>query len=137
MAAGEYNFNNPTDPANAQAVAQSAATLSRDLSNDTWQTGLTLNGFAGELLAGPVGWAAGIEYADTRYKDIYDSYREAGNVIGSAGNTAFGDRDRWAAFGEVLFSLTNTLELTLAGRYDDYSDFGDLAADRPPLPWNR
>jgi iron complex outermembrane recepter protein len=124
VARGLYDFNNPTNPANAGAVGLSAATITRDLRNDTWQSGLTLSGFAFDMPAGPMGWAAGIEYADTRYRDIYDSYREANNVIGSAGNTASGERDRFAAFGEVLIPLLDTLEMTIAARYDDYSDFG-------------
>ncbi len=119
VAQGVYDFNNPANPANADAVTASSATLTRDLRNDTWQSGLTLSGFAGRI-----GWAGGVEYADTRYQDIYDSQREAGNVIGSAGNTASGTRDRWAVFGEVLIPLIDTLEMTIAARYDDYSDFG-------------
>ena len=121
---GLYDFNNPAAPGNAEAVTFSAATLSRDLSVKTWQTNLTLSGFAGSMPAGEIGWAAGIEYEDTRYTDIYDSAREAGNVIGSAGNTARGERDRVAVFGEVLLPLHETVELTFAGRFDDYSDFG-------------
>lgn len=116
---GLYDFNDPANPNNADAVNLSAATITRDLRNDTWQTGLTLNGFFGDI-----GWAAGAEYADTRYQDIYDSFREANNVIGSAGNTAAGERDRWAIFGEILVPLLDNLEMTVAARYDDYSDFG-------------
>ncbi len=124
VARGAYDFNDPLSPDNADAIAQSAHTTSRDLSVKTWQTNLTLSGFAGNLPAGEMGWAAGVEYEDTRYTDIYDAAREAGNVLGSAGNTARGDRDRWALFGELMLPLHEMVELTFAGRFDDYSDFG-------------
>ena len=125
VASGEYDFNNPTNPDNAAAVLESKATLSRNLTNKTWQTGITFSGDAFEMPAGMIGWAAGLEYEDVRYTDIYDAGREANNVLGSAGNSASGDRDRWAAFGEVLVPLLDTLELSIAARVDDYSDFGD------------
>jgi len=125
VADGVYDFNNPTNPANAQAVLQSKATISRNLSNKTWQTGVTFSGDAFDMPAGVVGWAAGLEYEDVRYTDIYDAGREAANVLGSAGNSASGARDRWAVFGEALFPLLDTLELSVAARLDDYSDFGD------------
>ena len=125
VADGDYNFINPTDPTNADAVTASKAQIGRDLTNKTWQTGVTFSGDAFDMPAGVVGWAAGLEYEDVRYTDIYDPGREAENVLGSAGNTSQGERDRWAVFGEVLVPLLDTLELSVAARLDDYSDFGD------------
>ncbi len=135
VADGDYNFLNPTDPSNEQAVLQSKATISRNLSQKVWQTGITFSGDAFDVPAGVVGWAAGAEYEDTRYTDIYDAGREAGNVLGSAGNTASGSRDRWAIFAEALVPLTDTLELSLAARVDDYSDFGDAFSPQIALRW--
>ena len=49
---------------------------------------------------------------------------------GSAGNSAAGDRDVTAVFFEALFPFMDNLEVNLAGRYDDYSDFGDNFAPK-------
>ena len=125
VADGSYNFVNPLDPTNAGAIQQSAATLLRDIRAEETSVGLTVDGMAFELPAGAIGWAAGLERASTEYQDQYDNFREAGNVIGSAGNSAAGDRSRWAAFGEIQIPILDNMEGGVAVRYDDYDDFGD------------
>lgn len=124
VADGSYNFLNPTDPSNADAVRQSAATLLRDISTEYTAAGISFDGFAFDLPAGQIGWAAGAEIASEEYQDQYDNLREAGNVLGSAGNSSAGDRSRWAVFGEFSVPVTDNFEITGAGRYDDYDDFG-------------
>ena len=123
---GDYNITNPLsqDPKHLAAVGRMAASLHRDLVTDYTAAGVHMNGFAFELPAGQIGWAAGMETASESYKDDYDSYREAGNVLGSAGNSATGDRSRWAAFAEVSVPVFEQLEVHVAGRYDSYDDFG-------------
>ena len=75
-----------------------------------------------------MGWAVGGEVAKEEYRDQYDSYREAGNVIGSAGNSAAGNRDRSALFAEVSLPILDNFELNGAVRWDDYSDFGSAVS---------
>lgn len=133
IADGVYDFNNPTNPSNAGAVTASQATLSRKLSNKTWQTGATFSGDAFDLPAGVVGWAAGAEFEDVRYTDIYDAGREAENVLGSEGSSVQGDRYRWAVFAELLLPLDRSLDLSLAARFDDFSDFGNQRSHRAAL----
>lgn len=124
---GTYNLTNPLsrDPVNLAAVGRMAATLYRDILTDSTSAGITFDGFAWNLPAGPVGWAAGAETASEEYMDDYDSFREAGNILGSAGNSSSGDRSRWAAFGEVSIPALTNLELSVAGRFDSYDDFGE------------
>lgn len=121
---GAYDVVNPAAPSNAQAVLESSADLFRDLKTNYDQAAFSLTGNAFSLPGGSVGWAVGAEWAQEEYQDQYDSYREAGNVIGSAGNSAAGDRDRKAVFAELSFPILDNFEINLAGRYDDYSDFG-------------
>ena len=123
-ATGAYDVVNPTSPDNAAAVAASSATLTRDLDTKFNQIAGSLTGSAFDLPYGTVSWAVGAEWAEEEYNDNYDKLREAGNIIGSAGNSAAGDRDRKAAFAEVLVPLYQGLEIGAALRYDDYSDFG-------------
>ena len=51
------------------------------------------------------------------------------------GVSANGDRDRWAAYAELVFPLLDGLELQVAGRYDDYSDFGGTFNPKAGLRW--
>ena len=101
-----------------------AATLYRDILTDYTAAGVTLDGFGANLPAGQVGWAVGAEVASTEYLDDYDSFREAGNILGSAGNSASGSRSRWAGFGEISIPIFEGVEGTVAARYDSYDDFG-------------
>lgn len=121
---GEYDPTNPNDPANADAIAQSKATLTRDLSSEVTAFYGTLSGMT-DMAGIGLGWAAGLEQSSEDYQDLYDSYREAQNVIGSAGNSAAGTRERWAAFAEVEAYVLDNLDVNFAVRYDDYDDFGD------------
>ena len=127
-ASGAYDVVNPAAASNAAAVGLSSADLFRDLKTDFTQVGFSLTGNAFDLPGGSVGWAIGGELAREDYRDQYDSYREAGNVIGSAGNSASGDRQRDAFFVETSLPVIDDLEINLAARYDYFSDFGSNVA---------
>ena len=135
-ATGAYDVLDPLSPANADAVLASSATLTRDLDTQFNQVGITLSGFAFDLPAGQIGWAFGGEWAEEDYNDNYDRQREAGNVIGSAGNSAAGDRSRKAVYGEVLVPVAEGLELGAAVRWDDYNDFGSAVTPSINIRWN-
>jgi iron complex outermembrane receptor protein len=66
----------------------------------------------------------GAEYRKEEYSDIYDSLSEAGQVGGSAGNSAGGSRDVKSAYFEALVPILENLEMSVAGRFDKYSDYG-------------
>jgi len=119
---GAYNPLDPLNPANADAYGLMRHTTSRDIETDFTRVGGSLSFDAGELPAGPIGWAVGFEYNDQTFKDIYDPAREAQDVIGSAGNSTQGVRTNYAVFTEALLPLTDALELSVAARYDDYDD---------------
>ncbi|WP_439135269.1 TonB-dependent receptor plug domain-containing protein [Pseudomaricurvus sp.] len=85
-----------------------------------------------ELFEMPAGFAAaafGLEY---RKEDIEDT--PAGITVANdqtndpvwnfAGTSADYDRQSFSAFFEVMTPLAENLELTFAGRYDEYDDFG-------------
>ena len=135
-ATGAYDVLDPLSPANADAVLASSATLTRDLDTQFNQVGISFSGFAFDLPAGPVGWAVGGEWAEEDYNDNYDRQREAGNVIGSAGNSAAGDRARKAAYGELLVPVIEGLELGAALRWDDYNDFGSAVTPSVHVRFN-
>ena len=124
VATGAYDVLDPLSPANADAVLASSATLTRDLDTKLNQLAVSFSGSVFDLPAGQIGWAVGGEWAEEDYNDNYDAQREAGNVIGSAGNSAAGDRNRKAVYGELLVPVIEGLELSGALRWDDYNDFG-------------
>jgi len=139
-ASGAYDVVNPAAPSNAAAVALSSADVFRDIKTEYDQAGFSLTGNFGDLPGGSIGWALGGETAKESYQDLYDSYREAGNVIGTAGNSAAGDRKRSAFFAEVSLPLLENLEVNGAVRYDDYDDFGSntspsLSVRYEPFDW--
>ena len=76
-------------------------------------------------MAGGISQASiGVERREEVYSDKYDSQSAAGLVGGSSGSSAGGDRSVNAAFFEALLPATDDLEVSLAGRFDNYSDYG-------------
>lgn len=77
-----------------------------------------------ETDAGMITTFVGAEYRTEDYADQYDSLSEAGQVGGSSGSSATGNRSAKAVFFEALVPVIEDLEINIAGRYDDYSDYG-------------
>lgn len=80
-----------------------------------------------------VGFVTGFEYREDALNQTYDAQSAAGNVFGSAGAGTNGDRSYGAVYFESLIPLLESLNLTLAGRYDDYSDVGSKFSPRVSL----
>ncbi|QHS08770.1 TonB-dependent siderophore receptor [Sinimarinibacterium sp. NLF-5-8] len=87
----------------------------------------------GQLPGGAMQLAVGAETRDDTFSDIYDAASVAGIVGGSAGSSAAGHRSANAGFAEVLLPVLNNLEISAAGRYDDYSDFGSATTGKVSL----
>lgn len=123
ITAGRYNIYNPYS-GNPQGLGITA-TISRDMETSVKE----VYGTAGfDLFSLPGGNAAavvGAEYREEAYQDIYDPLSSGGQIVGSAGNSASGNRNVKAAYAEVLFPFFKSFEMSLAGRYDQYSDYGN------------
>ena len=85
--------------------------------------------------SGPLDWVVGFEYMSTDYSVLVDAQRESGNVMGSAGSSSGGYRDVRAWFAEFRLPLTDDLEINLAHRADDYSDFGSANNSKASIRW--
>lgn len=81
-----------------------------------------------EMPAGGVGFAAGIERAKEWFYNTSDSESINGNILAIGGSSGQGNRDYTAVYGEALVPVIEGLEVQIALRYDDYSDFGDNVA---------
>jgi iron complex outermembrane receptor protein len=77
----------------------------------------------------------GAEHREDEFFDNYDSLSEAGVVLGSAGNSSAGDRTASALFFEWLFPFTSTFDMTVAGRYDRYNDYGSDFSPKVSARW--
>ncbi|MEX2126100.1 MAG: TonB-dependent receptor [Woeseia sp.] len=96
------------------------------------------NGQLFELASGPVGVAAGLEYREESLK---------GRTIDDGSVVAGIDRGREisAVYAELFVPLVSPktgrpgmerLELSIAGRYSDYSDFGDNVSPKVGVVWS-
>jgi iron complex outermembrane receptor protein len=94
---------------------------------------------SGELFefgAGSVKMAAGVEYREESVSDIPDDQFQRGLIFGTESVSAAASRDNWSAFVEFALPLLDVLELSLAVRYDDYSDFGDTTNPKVAVRWS-
>ncbi len=132
--AGNYNIYDPFG--NDRAIMDSMiATINRDsrfLGKELYAIG-SMDLF--EMDGGVAGMAAGVEYREEDYADIYDTLSSSGQIVGSAGNSSFGARDVTALFFEVLLPVIPDLEIGIAGRYDDYSDYGSDFSPKISARW--
>jgi len=88
-----------------------------------------------QLPGGGVSLLASVETRFEDFADIYDSLSEAGVIEGSAGNSSSGDRRVSGAALEMVFPITKTLEASVAGRFDKYSDYGNDFAPKVSVRW--
>ena len=130
-----YNEANDIDLGSDEGIANMKSTTSQNSGStfDQYFAGLGFDLF--ELPGGAVAHYVGVEYFEQTYEDIYDGQSEAGLIGGSAGNSSMGDRDVTAIFFESVLPISDTIEVNLKARYDDYSDFGDNVAPAVSARW--
>ncbi|TMX58685.1 TonB-dependent receptor plug domain-containing protein [Vibrio rotiferianus] len=114
----------------ADATADLAATTARESQMEMHQVNGGLQFDVAEIGDITIPVYIGAEATTYSYFDQYDSQSEAGNIIGSAGNSAAGDRETYAFFAESLVAFTDELEMNVALRYDHYSDFGSAVSPK-------
>lgn len=126
---GTYNLANPIATP-ADVLNSIKATIGREslwLSREIYALG---NFDLFELGGGTAAMAVGAEYRTEDYEDKYDSLSEGGVILGSAGNSAAGGRELLSVYAEALFPFFDGFEMSIAARYEDYSDYGDDLAPK-------
>lgn len=131
---GAYNIYDPFG-VSADVRQSFTATINRDASTLQREAYFIGSTDLMEMTHGALSAAFGAEYRDEDYADIFDDLQGNGNITGSAGNSSAYRRYQYAAFGEVLVPVLPSLELTFAGRFDDYSDFGNVFTPKIAARW--
>lgn len=118
------NGHSLLNPLSSSQVAESKYTGWSEAESNISSFQFGLNGTAFELPAGEISWAFGLESTREWFYDVADEERQRRGVLSTGGASGQGARDYWAAYGEVLIPVIDSLNVTLAGRHDDFSDFG-------------
>jgi len=119
-----YNLENDIALDSAEGIANLRATTLNNDRNEFMQYFAGVGFEAGELSGGAFNHYLGAEYIEITYQSEVDAQSEAGLVGGSAGNSSGAERDITAVFYEAAMPFTDDLLVSVAVRYDDYSDFG-------------
>ncbi len=88
-----------------------------------------------ELPHGDMFIAFGAEYREETISDNPDDQFLRGEVFGTEATQASGSRDNTAIFAELAIPVLDTLEIQLAARYEDYSDFGTTTDPKVSFLW--
>lgn len=121
---------NPFGPSAPGVVESLATTLERRAFVDIRQVDLQANGHLWHLPGGDVGIAVGGEYRRERAQDHPDPLTSAGAVVALGGSSGLSAaRKVSAAYVELSIPIFQRLEAQIAGRHEDYSDFG--TSDKP------
>lgn len=132
--AGRYNpfggFVNPQSVINDITTSLTRKGESRltafegKISGDLW-----------EMDAGAVGVAAGYEYRKESVIDTPDDQFQRGLIFGTESVSAQASREHWSFFTEFAIPLSETFELQIAGRYDDYEGAGTSTNPKLAMRW--
>lgn len=131
---GEYDIFLPSQNP-AEILNSIKATISRDafFKQQEAYGRATFDLFS--LAGGMSRLSLGAEFRTEDYADQYDSLQEAGVIEGASGNSAAGSREVLSGMVELLLPVTKTVEVSLAGRYERYSDYGNDFAPKASVRW--
>nr|WP_299944492.1 TonB-dependent receptor [uncultured Microbulbifer sp.] len=68
-----------------------------------------------------LGYSVGARYKEDEFNDRSDALSTSGDIAGGASSNGFGKRDNTAVYGEIAFNPLESLEISLAARYDEYN----------------
>ena len=120
-----------TEPLTAEQIEEYYGYVDLDFNSDVWQASAQVDGTLFSLPAGDVKIALGGEF---RHEAI-DGYLSE-NTLSLAGNEGaytLTARDAISMFGEMIVPLHETLDITVAGRYESFdADYGSEYDDFNP-----
>lgn len=133
--AGNYNIFGTTTNS-PEVLDRIRTTLVRQGTADLKTFDATVSGPIFDMSAGAVLMAVGVEYRDESVSDTPDDQFQRGLIFGTESVSAAAARDSTAVFVEFSVPVLENLELQLAGRFDDYSDFGNTTNPKVAARWD-
>ena len=115
----------PLSRAEYESIAQRTVYHPQSQSDTLAFTASNLDLF--QMPAGPAGFAGVVEYGYQSYDLKPDVQATQYYYYSWKDSDGSGSRNRWAAAGELRMPLLDTLNLSIAGRYDDYRFAGNSA----------
>jgi len=119
------------DAQNETTLALTQARPTRDGTSEVFGLDAKINGEIAQFNGNAILLAAGVEFRREEITDMpsLDSQARAENdflvdVFGFGSSASAADRNQMGIFTEVFVPVTDQLDISLAGRFDDYNDFG-------------
>jgi len=135
LLSGEYNpFGGTLNP--QSVIDQITTSVVRQGESNLTMFDAEISGKLFDMSAGPLMMAAGVEYRDENVNDQPDDQFVRGLIFGTEAVSASASRNNWSAFLEFSVPLHETVELSIAGRYDDYNDFGNTTNPKAAIRWS-
>lgn len=132
---GAYDPFEPSS--NGQQVLDYVETTTTRIGKSTMKSlDFKASGSIFEMEHGDLMLAFGGEYREESISDNPDDQFLRGEVFGTEATQANGSRDNMSVFGEMSIPVLDTLEVQLAARYEDYSDFGDTTNPKVSFFWS-
>lgn len=94
-----------------------------------------ISGSVMEMAHGDLGLAVGVEYREESISDNPDDQFLRGEVFGTEATQANGSRDNTSIFAELAIPVLDNLEVQVALRHEDYSDFGTTTDPKVAFIW--
>ncbi len=88
-----------------------------------------------QLPGGKLGVAVGAEYRREKVESVPDTLLSSGAISLWSVQPAVGSRNVKAVYAEAVAPIVKTLELSLAARWDDNSDFGKSTTPKVGIKW--
>lgn len=127
-----YNPFLAGDQANDNILALAQAMPTRDGESTVFGLDAKMSGDIAEFNDEVISAAFGLEYRQEKITDLPSLNATANfdndyivDVYGFGSSRSSAERTQFGAFAEFFIPLSESLELQVAGRYDNYDDFGD------------
>lgn len=132
---GAYDPFEPSS--NGQQVLDYVETTTTRIGKSTMKSlDFKASGSIFEMEHGDLMLAFGGEYREESISDNPDDQFLRGEVFGTEATQANGSRDNMSVFGEMSIPVLDSLEVQVAARYEDYSDFGDTTNPKVSFFWS-
>lgn len=138
LAFNPFGDGSNTSPAVVESFLDRSQSFGSDSENEVRSLTLNVDGDAFSIPGGDVQVVAGLEFRKDTLLSRYDR-------TGTGAVTSVFNRDVTSVYAELFFPLVGIangrrglqrLELSLAGRYEDYSDFGSSTNPKVGLVWS-